>query len=172
MTFDRQQLLAAVGALICALAAVGILVLAGLPSVPQVEQVVAFDALTLENERLTISPEPGRPVVLNFWATWCGPCVVEMPRLEAAHQRHIEDDLLLVGINLAEDPNHVREWVTEHDITFPVVIDPFRELEAAYEVRGYPTTFFIDARGNIVQVHVGPLSEDDLTENLKRIGVR
>jgi thiol-disulfide isomerase/thioredoxin len=166
-----RKRLAAVGAVLCVLAAVSILVWSGLPDVPRVEQVVAFDAETLDDERLTIAPQPGRPVVLNFWATWCAPCVIEMPILEDAYQQHRDDGLLLVGINLAEDPEMVESWLNENDINFPVVIDRFRELEAAYEVRGYPTTFFIDARGNIRRVHQGPLSEDELAENLRRIGI-
>lgn len=167
----KQKQRAAASALLCVLAALALVVAAGLPSVPRLEQVIAFDAETIADERLSISPQPGQPVVLNFWATWCAPCIIEMPLLEAAHQDYQDDGLLLVGINLAEDPDDVRAWLAANNINFPVVIDQFRELEAAYEVRGYPTTFFIDARGNIRRVHTGPLSESELAENLRRIGV-
>ena len=169
---SRRKSIAAVGVLLSGLAALFVLWQAGLPAVPQIEQAVAFRALTLDNEPLEVSPNPGQPVVLNFWATWCVPCVVEMPMLEAAHQKHQVNDLLLIGINAGENPETVQQWIAQNNINFPIVIDPYFELEQAYEVRQiYPTTFFIDARGNIKHVHRGPLSEDDLNDNLALIGI-
>lgn len=167
------QLAAVFGSLLAILAAVAILWLAGLPSVPRLARAPAFTALTLDDQRLQVAEQPGRPVVLNFWATWCTPCVIEMPLLEAIYRQHAQrDDLLLVGINVAEDEETVNAWIAERDITFPIVIDQFRELERAYQVGGtYPTTIFIDSGGNIVRVHRGLLTDDILAENLARIGV-
>lgn len=164
---------ARLGAILAVLAAFAILWLAGFPDVPRLERAPAFAALTVEGDRLEVTDPPGQPVVINFWATWCAPCVIEMPRLEAAHQQHHTDDnLLLIGINMGEDEENVRAWLAERDITFPVVIDPFRELELAYEVGGvYPTTIFIDSDGNIVRVHRGLITEAQLQENLALIGI-
>ncbi len=170
----RLQNLAALGAIFSVIAAFAILWLAGLPDVPRLERAPAFTALTIDGQRLQITEQPNQPVVLNFWATWCVPCVTEMPRLEAAYrQYHIQDNLLIVGINAAEDEDTVRAWLAERDITFPIVLDQFRELERAYQVGGtYPTTIFIDKGGNIVRVHRGILTEKALAQNLASIGVK
>lgn len=169
---SSQKITAAVGIVLSVLAAVVVLWVVGLPTVPQLERAVPFRALTLEDEVISISASPGQPVVLNFWATWCVPCVVEMPRLEAAYQAHRAAGLLLIGVNVGEDPSQVQTWVAEHNINFPIVIDRYFEIEKAYEVRQiYPSTFFIDARGNIVRVHQGPLSEDDLADYLAELGL-
>ncbi len=170
---SQLQKAAAIGSLLAVMAAFAVVWWVGLPDVPRLERAPAFAALTVEGERLQVTEQPGRPVVLNFWATWCGPCVIEMPYLEAAHRRYGDsENLLLVGINLAEDHDVVRAWLLERNITFAVVIDQFRELERAYRVGGaYPTTIFIDSGGNIVRVHRGLLTETLLAENLARIGV-
>ncbi|NDJ87191.1 MAG: TlpA family protein disulfide reductase [Chloroflexi bacterium] len=165
------RILAASGAVILLLAAGSILWLAGLPQVPSLTTAPEFEALTLENERLAIDPLLNRPVVINFWATWCVPCVIEMPRLEDAHQKYQARGLLVVGVNVGEDRATVAPWIAEHDVSFPIVLDRFGELEQAYEVRGYPTTFFVDRQGRVQKTVQGLLSEDELDDGLAAIGI-
>lgn len=167
--------LVAVGALL-ALIAAGLLVWQiGLPAEDDeaVGPVRSFAAQTLSGETLTIDQQTARPVILNFWATWCGPCVVEMPRLEAAYQTHRTRGLLVIGINAGqEDPRDAAAFALSHDLSFPIVMDNNRRLEQLYEVRGaLPTTVFIDADGNIQTIVYGVLSEDALSEGLRRIGL-
>lgn len=97
----------------------------------------------------------GQRVVLNFWATWCAPCRVEMPLLQAAHQR---GDVFVIGVNADESPTEVRAYARELGLTFPLVIDRSPQpIVRAFGVRGYPTTLLIDRDGNIAAVHLGAL---------------
>ncbi len=174
------SLLGAGGLVICA---VVILWRAGLPAAPQfvvrlspserIEAPVpgglapAFESQTADGQRLRVEAEMGHPLVINFWATWCAPCVHEMPLLEAVHQAGIP----IIGINTGDESGAVVEaWLAEHGITFPVVLDDDeRSLEARYRVQGLPTTFFVDARGVVQAVHQGELSAEDLAAALENL---
>lgn len=158
-----QRIMAAGGAIGLALAAVWLIGLAGLPQHPAgVERIQPFRALTIADEPLSI--EAGRPVILNFWATWCLPCVTEMPLLQ---QAFTDSGVLLVGINAGEDEHTVQTWVNDKQLTFPVVIDRYGELQAIYRVRGLPTTIFIDQDGYVYRVVEGAISASTLERTIK-----
>jgi peroxiredoxin len=108
---------------------------------------------------LTLSDFRGKPTIINFWATWCPPCRRELPALEAAYQMY-QDQIGFVAVDVKEDAATVAAFVEELGLTFPVAIDPDgRVSDVAYEVRGLPTTLFVDAQGVVVARHVGPLDE-------------
>jgi peroxiredoxin len=98
----------------------------------------------------------GRLVVLNFWATWCPPCVQEMPSLERLHRALGKEGLSVVSVSVDEDEGVLRRFVQEHGVTFPVLRDPGGRLAAAYRTTGYPETFEIDAQGVVREHYVGP----------------
>ncbi|MCB9437552.1 MAG: TlpA family protein disulfide reductase [Anaerolineales bacterium] len=161
----RPRIIAAVGAMAFALAAVWLLWQAGLPTHPTaVDTLQPFRALTIEGEPLSI--EAGRPVILNFWATWCLPCITEMPLLQQAYAEH---EVMLVGINAGEEEATVQAWIEDRDIQFPIVIDAYGELQAVYRVRGLPTTIFIDQDGYVYRVVEGAISRETLERNIKEI---
>ena len=165
------RIVAAIGAVGLFIAASFILWQGGLPQPIELSIAPTFEVATLDNQQFQLNEELNRPVVLNFWATWCVPCIIEMPRLEQAYQDYTDDNLLIVGINAGENPDLVRQWVAENNINFPIVIDSNQNLETAYEIRGFPTTFFIDRQGQIQRVVRGIVSEGELENGLSLIGI-
>ncbi|MGH7822168.1 MAG: TlpA disulfide reductase family protein [Candidatus Binatia bacterium] len=97
----------------------------------------------------------GKVVVLNLWATWCPPCVEEMPTLERLHRRMQGQDFMLLAVSQDESPDVVAPWIREHGFTFPVLLDPRGEVGHALGATGYPETFVVDRQGRIVHHHVG-----------------
>ncbi len=116
-----------------------------------------FTATTLNGETIRLSDLRGHPVALNFWATWCGPCRLEMPELEAAQSRYREAGLVILTINAGEDAEKVQAYLDELGLTLTVVLDPQGTLLDLYEVRALPTTVWIDEEGFIRAEHLGPL---------------
>ncbi len=107
----------------------------------------------------------GKPVILNFWATWCAPCRAEMPMLQSTWERYGEN-VAIVGVDLEEDPALVRQFVDELGITFPILLDEEGTVSERFNVRGLPTTFFIDRDGVIRQIYPGQLHSAILAEGI------
>ncbi len=119
-----------------------------------------FTAQTADGGSITLSDLRGRPVALNFWATWCAPCRVEMPALQAASERYADDGLAILAVNAGESAEAVNEYMQELGLTFPAVLDSDGQIVDLYEVRVFPTTVWIDADGIIRAEHFGPLDDD------------
>jgi cytochrome c biogenesis protein CcmG/thiol:disulfide interchange protein DsbE len=115
-----------------------------------------------------LSEQRGKPVVLNFWATWCPPCRAELPELKSANERYASQ-VAIVGVNQAEPAETVAQLAAELGITFPLPLDQRGDVSRAYGVRSLPTTFFIDRSGVIRQIHAGPLTEATLEQLLREI---
>lgn len=109
-----------------------------------------------DGETISLSSLRGTPVMVNFWATWCAPCRVEMPLFINAHDTNA-GNLVVLGVNSQEDPTTVTQYVDAMGITFPVVLDRDGLASLAYRVRALPTTFFIDADGIVVRAHRGAI---------------
>jgi len=117
-----------------------------------------FTLPTLSGEPLTLSSLRGRPVLINFWATWCPPCRVELPALQDAYNRY-GDRIGFVAVDVKEDRATVEPFVQQMGLTFPIALDGDGQVSGQlYQVRGIPTTVFIDAQGIVAARHVGPLS--------------
>jgi thiol-disulfide isomerase/thioredoxin len=112
----------------------------------------------------------GRPVVLNFWATWCGPCKEEMPLLEAAYRR-ANGSLHVLAINYREPDDLASGFRDEIGLTLPVLLDLSGAVGDQYGVRGLPVTYFIDAAGIVRGVRIGSLTEELLNTQLAELGV-
>lgn len=124
-----------------------------------------FTLTTLDGDTFTLSEMKGTPVVLNFWATWCGPCQRELPALQTSAERY-RDEVLIVGVDQAEAPAAVQPYVDELGLTFPIPMDADNSVSAQYNVRGLPTTYFIDAEGTIQRIWSGEMNSITLAESI------
>jgi peroxiredoxin len=114
-----------------------------------------FSLPALEGGEQSLRDYRGRVVLLNFWATWCGPCRAEMPDMQAVYEELRDRGFVVVAVNGGEGRERVQSFVEEFGLTFPVLVDEEREVLRQYGVRGFPTTFVIDGDGVIQQVIVG-----------------
>ncbi|MDX1414544.1 MAG: TlpA disulfide reductase family protein [Candidatus Promineifilaceae bacterium] len=119
--------------------------------------------------QVSLSDFAGKPVIVNFWATWCPPCRLEMPELQRAFETHAADELVILAVNEAEQPEVVTDFFyDEMDFTYTPLIDEEAEVGTAYGAVGLPVTFFVDPKGDVQAVHRGGLTatqiEDYLTE--------
>ncbi len=115
-----------------------------------------FTLTSTDGETFSLSALRGRPVILNFWATWCPPCRAEMPAFEEAWQRYKADGVLILGVNQGESKSAVERFARQEvGTTFPLLLDQTTEVGAIYAVRALPTTVFIDADGRIQDLKVG-----------------
>jgi cytochrome c biogenesis protein CcmG/thiol:disulfide interchange protein DsbE len=141
-----------------------------LPAAPKVGSPAReFELESLSGKTVSLQDLRGKPVVLNYWATWCIPCEAEMPLLQESFERYPGMEVL--GINFAEHPADVQAFVDKQALTFEILLDPRAIIQSLYRVRGYPTTYFVDGEGIIQGIHIGVLNQRQLNEYLERIGV-
>lgn len=131
-----------------------------------------FALVDLDGNVVRLADFHGRPVILNFWATWCQPCRLEMPELQAAYSQYQEDGLVILALNQAESPQVVRKFFYDDmGLTFTPLLDSEGLVADLYGVnRLFPSSFFINADGNITAIHRGMLAapqiEAYLTETI------
>ena len=130
-----------------------------------------FTLTALAGGNMQLSTLRGKPVILNFWATWCPPCRAEMPELEALWQRYRDDGLLLIGVDQGENAATVEQFARGVvGTTFPLLLDTNQAVGRAYGVRALPTTVFIDAEGRIQDVRIGgPMNRAMLVDSVNKI---
>jgi cytochrome c biogenesis protein CcmG, thiol:disulfide interchange protein DsbE len=119
----------------------------------------ALAGTTLDGATFDLAAERGNPVLVNFWASWCGPCREEFPLLEDAAARHAAEGLVVVGSLYKDDAEPARSFVAEEGATWPTVVDADRSIGNAWKVLGPPQTFFIDREGVIREVQVGQVRD-------------
>lgn len=125
-----------------------------------------FEAPLLEGEGvLALEDLDGKPVVLNFWASWCAPCRDEAPLLKEAHERY-GDEVAFVGINIRDARSEAIAFVHEYGLEYPDVRDEGGRIERAYGLTGQPETFFIGADGSIVEHVPGPIVDESIMMRL------
>jgi len=126
----------------------------------------------LDGGEIDLSALRGRPVLVNFWASWCAPCRAEMPALERVAQSYEQAGLVVVGINQLEDPDTVRQFVQEFGISFPIALDRDGTVSRDWRVYGIPQTYLIDADGVIRKAWVGMVTEDSVSRALAELGLQ
>ena len=104
---------------------------------------------------LRLSEYQGEVVMLNFWATWCGPCRQEMPQLEKIYARYEDAGFTLLGINVDGEPERARRMAEEVGVSFPVLFDDDKTVSKLYDIRAMPVTVLIDRDGQVREVHHG-----------------
>jgi thiol-disulfide isomerase/thioredoxin len=128
-----------------------------------------FELTSLDNSNIHINQFLGKPVILNFWASWCVPCKQEMPLLERYYESQ-GGKLIVVGIDDEEPVDLVKPFVLANQIKFPILLDSQGKIRDQFMIRGFPTSLFIDAKGVFVAEHIGVLDEQSLTSYLQLIG--
>ena len=111
----------------------------------------------------------GRPVLVNFWATWCAPCRTEMPALEEAAATYRDAGLQVLAVNFGESQPAVLAFAGELSLQLPLLLDSDGAVQQSYRVPGYPSSYFIDRQGRVAAVHLGILTEDQLSARLATI---
>lgn len=119
-----------------------------------------FELTSPDGEVYKLSDFKGQPVILNFWATWCGPCRAEFPEFQEAAVDNA-DSLVIIGINntTADQADQVPDFLEEFGITFPIVLDETGKTVKSYRIIGLPTTVFVDSNGIVNEVFTGPLNK-------------
>ncbi|MGM9926362.1 MAG: peroxiredoxin family protein [Bacillus sp. (in: firmicutes)] len=136
-----------------------------LPGLEESAKAPNFTLQTLKGETVSLEDYKGKKVVLNLWATWCGPCRKEMPDMQKFYEQNPNGNYEILAINL--DPvNDVQGFVDELSLTFPIVLDSKGDMQKAYEVLSIPYTYFIDEDGIIYDRHPGLMSYSDLEEKI------
>jgi peroxiredoxin len=116
-----------------------------------------FSLKDLNGKEVEIKQFKGKVIFLNFWATWCGPCKEEMPGMEVLHQQLKERNFVMLTISVDyEGIKPVQEFINRHRYTFSVLLDPKGETLDLFEVKGIPTTFFVDKKGKMIGKAIGP----------------
>ena len=108
-----------------------------------------------EGDNKKLSELRGKVVMLNFWATWCGPCQQEIPKLAELKELHDEYDFELLGINIDEDPNKALRLAKKLSVNFPILFDQAKQVSKTYSIDAMPMTILIDRDGTIRYVHRG-----------------
>lgn len=111
----------------------------------------------------------GQVVLINFWATWCGPCRNEMPAIQATYDAHAGEGFVVWGINDGEESALVAPYLQQLKLTFPVMLDRDSRVSRLYRVYALPTTYFIGRDGVIKQVAVGEMSGGSLDATVKKL---
>ena len=102
-------------------------------------------------------------VIVNFWASWCGPCRVEAPDLEKVSQKYSDRNVLMIGIAYTDTDTNARAFMDEYGMTYPNGPDLGTRISDRYNIQGVPETFVIDQEGNIVKFIMQPTSEHELS---------
>jgi cytochrome c biogenesis protein CcmG/thiol:disulfide interchange protein DsbE len=120
--------------------------------------------LGTEEQVLDLASYRGRAVVVNFWASWCGPCRDEAPLLQAAWERHRARGVVVLGVDTRDLVSDAQQFVAKYGLTYPNVYDGPGKLADPYGLTGFPETFFIDRKGTIVEHVAGPLESAEQIE--------
>lgn len=129
-----------------------------------------FTLDTLDGGQFTLSAQVGRPVIVNFWATWCPPCRAELPAFEEVHRAYRDQGLIVVGVDVAESPQVVAQYVQEVGLTFPIALDARGEVTELYRIQGMPTTLFVGRDGKIKDVVIGgPLTRAAIESRISEL---
>lgn len=128
----------------------------------------------LNGKPTRLSDLRGKLVIVNFWATWCAPCVAEMPSLNRMHQQIASSGGMVLGVSIDEDEAQYRKFLQQYQVAFPTFRDPSKNIAASYGTFGWPETYVIDRDGIIARKLIGPQVWDspEMIAYLKRVAAQ
>ena len=131
----------------------------------------AFTLSSLSGQPGALSEYKGQVVMVNFWATWCGPCQQEMPLLDQMYKKYKPAGFTLIGVNVDKEALPVKELLARKPVTFPVLLDPANQVSKAYHVNEMPSSVIIDRKGRIRYIHRGyrPGDENEYQDRIRQL---
>ncbi len=128
-----------------------------------------FTLTTFKGTTISLEGLKGKPMVINFWASWCPPCKLEAPLLERAWRAYKNRDVVFIGVDVQDREEDALNYIREFDITYPNGPDPTGEISIDYGVSGLPVTFFVSRKGEIVRRWVGAIERSVLISSIEEI---
>jgi len=125
------------------------------------KQASDFSVSLLGGQTLELKGQRGKPMLINFWATWCAPCREEMPAMERLYLKHRERGFVLLAVSVDTDAALVKPFLERYRLTFPVALDARMDLANTYGVRALPASFLIDRNGYLTALALGPRAWDN-----------
>lgn len=132
----------------------------------------ALALTTLDGKNVSLADYKGKKVLLNFWATWCGPCRAEMPAMEELYKEYAKEDFVILAVNgtySEKSKTDVADFIAEYGVTFPILLDEDSNLSRQYQILSIPTSFFIDSTGVIRHKVVGTLSKEYMYNEIMKL---
>jgi peroxiredoxin len=134
------------------------------------EQAPDFTLTTTGNYDIQLSDYRGKKVILNFWATWCGPCRLEVPFIKSVNDKLPKLNAVLLAVNTQDSFDNAQLYAKANGLKCIIPVDPRGIVSGYYNIRGIPTTYFINQKGIVTSIKIGPfLSEDEIMERLDSI---
>jgi cytochrome c biogenesis protein CcmG/thiol:disulfide interchange protein DsbE len=128
-----------------------------------------FTLTTFEGKTISLTDLRGKPIIINFWASWCPPCRIEAPLLERTWRAYKNRGLIFLGVNIQDRKEDALSYMREFDITYPNGPDPTGEIAIDYGVSGLPVTFFVSRKGEVVRRWVGAIDRNALMSIVEEI---
>jgi peroxiredoxin len=128
-----------------------------------------FTLNTLAGQAVSLKELRGKRVLINFWASWCPPCLAEIPDLKAAYNQLREENVAFIGIGTQDETDKLKQFSGENDLPYTVVEDPKGNVSDSYGVLGLPTTVLVDSTGVVRKVFTGPITKDQVIAELGKI---
>jgi len=127
-----------------------------------------FTLTSLEGKQVNLADFKGKVVLMDFWATWCGPCTYEVPFLRQIDETWSKAGVVIIAVNTQDNEQDASLYARRNNLNFIIPVDPRGKVAALYNVRGLPTSFFIDSEGVIKSIKVGPfISAGEIEERMK-----
>ena len=178
LSSQHRWLIFSVGVLVLGAAWIGLSVAppgsttqGGIPA-PQVGFLAPdFSLQNLEGKNITLSDLRGQVVLVNLWASWCGPCRIEMPAMQQVYETYKDQGFTIVAVNATNQDSvtNALAFAEELNLTFPIVLDVDGEASANYNLRSLPSSFFVDKNGEIQEVVIGSMSESLLRVRVEQL---
>lgn len=121
-----------------------------------------FKLKDLNGKDISLSDLKGKKIFLNFWASWCPPCEAEMPDIEKLYQETKGSDLVIIAVNLGEEPKTVKSFIDSNKYNFKVLLDEDQSVAIKYNITAIPTSYFVDKEGNIVSKKIGAMTYEEM----------